>query len=286
MILKSKAILLDVTTDDIRADASIDLSRRFGGVARVYGEAARQRFSQAHVCILGLGGVGSWAVEALARSAIGQLTLVDLDHIAESNINRQIQATSESLGQAKSHALAQRVAAINPACRVEIIDDFITPDNLTAILGRDYRYVIDCIDNYRNKAALIAHCRRQRIPLLTVGGAGGMTDPLKLKIADLSRTRQDPLLAKTRKLLRQRFGFPDNPKRRFSIPALYSEEAIVYPDGAGGVSRRKPANIAASGLNCAGGFGSAVVVTASFGLAAAAHVLSRIAQERDEPTQP
>lgn len=255
-----------------------DLERRFGGVDRVYGASARRRFERAHVCVIGLGGVGSWAVEALARSAIGELTLVDLDHVAESNINRQIQATSQTLGQAKGEALRQRIAGINPACRVHLIDDFITPDNLADILERGYDHVIDCIDNFRDKAALIAHCRRRRIALLTVGGAGGMTDPLKLQITDLSRSRQDPLLARTRKLLRQQYGFPVNPDRRFSVPALWSEETIVYPDGAGNVTPRKPRGAAASGLNCAGGFGSAVVVTASFGFAAAARVLSRIAR--------
>ncbi len=256
-----------------------DAERRFGGVARVYGAEALTRFRNAHVCVLGLGGVGSWTVEALARSAIGELTLVDMDHIAESNINRQLHATTETLGQAKAEALRERIASINPDCQTHIIDDFITPDNVADILDRGYDWVIDCIDNFRAKAALLAHCRRQRLAVITVGGAGGMTDPLKLAIRDLSRSRQDPLLAKTRKRLRQQYRFPQNPARSFGIAALYSEEGLVYPDGQGGVTAQKPAGAAASGLNCAGGFGSSVAVTASFGFAAAGHVLRKLADD-------
>ena len=254
-------------------------ARRFQGVAKVYGATAHEHFTQSHVCVIGLGGVGSWVVEALARSAIGKLTLIDMDHVAESNINRQIQATDETLGKAKVQALAERITSINPLCKVNQIDDFISADNQTELLdqGRNYDWVIDCIDNFRTKSSLIYYCKRNKIKLLTMGGAGGMTDPSKIRITDLSKTRQDPLLAKVRKLLRQEYHFPDNPRRRFGIPCVFSEEHLLYPDTNGEVSPQKPKEQATSGLNCAGGFGSAVCVTASFGFYAASYVLRKLA---------
>ncbi len=241
--------------------------RRFGGIARLYGEAASQAFTRAHVAVVGVGGVGSWAVEALARSGIGELTLIDLDHVAESNINRQLQALEETLGMAKVGALAKRIAGINPACRVHCIEEMVEFDNLERLFDERFDYVIDCIDGYRQKAALIAHCRRRRIPLVTVGGAGGRIDPGRITTSDLSRSRDDPLLAKVRRLLRRDYGFPLNPKRRFEVPAAWSSEPPSIPPRD---------HCAASGLNC-GGFGSAMPVTASFGLHAAAHVLRKLA---------
>lgn len=251
--------------------------RRFSGVSRIYGDIAFQNFQNAHICIIGLGGVGSWVVEAFARSAIGSITLVDLDHVAESNINRQLQATSETLGKAKTSALADRILSINPDCHITEIEEFISPDNQAEILDQGYDWVIDCIDNFRVKASLIHYCRRNKIKLLTIGGAGGMTDPSKIQITDLSRSCQDPLLSKVRKLLRQDYHFPTNPARRFNVPCVYSEEHLVYSDGNGGVSANKPRGAAAFGLNCAGGFGSSVCVTASFGFYAASHVLDKLA---------
>lgn len=257
---------------------SASLQRRFQGVAKIYGTQGYEKFTQAHVCVIGLGGVGSWVVEALARSAIGELTLVDMDHVAESNINRQLQATDETLGKAKGQALAERIASINPGCKVHLVDDFISPENQAEILGRGYDWVIDCIDNFRTKASLIHYCRRNKIKLMTMGGAGGMSDPSKIHIVDLSKTRQDPLLAKTRKLLRQEYGFPENPSRRFGIPCVYSVEHLIYPDGSGGVTKQKPAESVATGLSCAEGFGSAVCVTAPFGFYAAGYVLRKLAE--------
>ena len=257
-------------------------SRRFSGVSRIYGDAAYQHFQQARVCIIGLGGVGSWVVEALARSAISHLTLVDLDNVAESNINRQLQATNSNLGKAKTSALAERILDINPDCHITEIEDFISPDNQAEILNNDYDWVIDCIDNFRTKASLIYYCRRNKIKLLTSGGAGGMTDPSKIQITDLSRTCQDPLLSKVRKLLRQDYHFPTNTARRFNIPCVYSEEHLVYPDGNGGVTPNKPTGAAASGLNCTGGFGSSVCVTAPFGFYAAGYVLSKLADAANQ----
>lgn len=267
------------------ADPGVDLGRRFSGVARLYGAAALARFRAAHVCVIGVGGVGSWAVEALARSGIGRLTLIDLDHVAESNVNRQIHALTDTLGMAKVDALAQRIAQINPACEVTCIDEFIEPGNVDAMLGgRGIDYMIDAIDNARAKVALIAWCREQGMPLVTVGSAGGQTDPTRIAVVDLSRTEQEPLLAKVRKRLRQQHGFPRGTKNKFGIDAVYSTEPLALPAAAAcelespGDGHASDAAIAqgVSGLNCAG-FGSSVVVTASFGLVAAGHVLRKLA---------
>ena len=266
-------------------DIEPDMDRRFGGVARLYGDAALARFQRAHICVIGVGGVGSWAVEALARSAIGQLTLIDLDNLAESNINRQIHALSSTLGQAKVSALAQRIALINPTCRVTEIEDFIDADNIAAMLpAGHFDYVIDAIDNVRAKTALIAYCRAQQIRLLTIGSAGGQIDPTRIAVCDLSRTEQEPLLAKVRKRLRALHGFPRGSKNKFGIDAVYSTEPLRFPelcktDDDSDANSDSAAGI--TGLNCAG-FGSAVVVTASFGLVAAGHVLQKLAAEADQ----
>ncbi len=257
--------------------ARTDPGRRFGGIRRLYGARALEKFCSAHVCVLGTGGVGSWAVEALARSAIGQLTLIDPDHVAESNINRQLPALDSTLGAAKVQVLEQRIGQINPACRVHTIEEFLTVDNLQALLAGDFDYIIDCIDNFRTKAHLIAHCRRNRQRIITVGGAGGQTDPTRIRVADLSRTEHDALFSKTRKLLRSDYGFPKNPQRRFDVPCVYSEENPVFPGSDGSVSAAKPDRQTLGGLTCAGGLGSSMAVTATFGLVAAAYVLRKLA---------
>lgn len=264
-------------------DIDIDFERRFGGIARLYGRAALERFKAAQVCVIGVGGVGSWVVEALARSAIGHITMIDLDNVAESNINRQIQANSDTVGKAKVTALAERIALINPFCVATEVEDFVTPENVEVMLGsQHFDYVIDAIDNVKAKTALIAYCRAQQLPLVTIGAAGGQTDPCKIEIRDLARTEQEPLLALVRKRLRQNHGFPRGSKSKFGIDAVFSMEALSNPLGvesADGVSG------GISGLNCAG-FGSSVVVTASFGLAAAAHVLRNLARPVQLATPP
>ena len=256
---------------------NLDYARRFGGVARLYGSAALERFSSARVCVIGIGGVGSWAAEALARSAIGEITLIDLDNVAESNVNRQILALDGEFGRAKVNVMAQRIRAINPVCRVHAVEEFIEESNMERLIDEQFDYVVDCIDAYRTKAALIAHCRRRKIPVITVGGAGGQVDPLKIVLADLSRTEQDPLLSKTRKLLRKDYGFSRNLKRRFSVPCVYSSEQQRQPESEQGACDLASAETGITGLNCAG-FGSSVVVTASFGLVAISHVLGKIAE--------
>jgi tRNA A37 threonylcarbamoyladenosine dehydratase len=258
--------------------ADIDFERRFGGIARLYGDAALAAFRQAHICVIGVGGVGSWAVEALARSAIGRITLIDLDHLAESNVNRQIHALTDTLGQAKVTALAERIAQINPCCEVSEVEEFVTDENIaTLIVPGRFDYVIDAIDNARAKTALVVHCRAHQIPLVTIGSAGGQMDPTKIAIIDLSRTEQEPLLARVRKRLRAHHGFPRGTKNKFGVDAVYSTEPLRHPelcttdDDAPGIT----------GLNCAG-YGSAVVVTASFGFVAAGYVLRKLAEKAEK----
>ena len=255
-------------------DSSADLERRFGGVRRLYGADALQRFQAARVCVVGIGGVGSWTAEALARSAIGRITLIDLDMVAESNTNRQIHALGSAFGKAKTEAMAERIQAINPACFIDTVEDFVTPENVGAMLGQGFDYVIDAIDQVRTKAAMVAWCYRQGIPLVTAGGAGGQIDPTQIQIADLSRTVQDPLLAKVRSLLRKEYTFTRDPKKKFGIPAVYSTEPLRYPEV--GASCDTPAS-SPSGLNCAG-YGSSVCITAVFGFFAASEALRHIAQ--------
>ena len=264
---------------------AIDFDRRFGGIARLYGDAALARFRSAHVCVIGVGGVGSWVVEALARSAIGRITMIDLDNLAESNVNRQIHALTDTLGKAKVSALAERIAQINPFCRVTEIEEFISADNLDEMIGaRNFDYVIDAIDNVRAKTALIAYCRDHAIKLVTIGGAGGQIDPTKIEVRDLCRTEQEPLLAKVRKRLRALHRFPRGTKNKFGIDAVFSTEPLRFPEAAESCEIDADDQAGITGLNCAG-FGSAMVVTAAFGLVAAAHVLRKLALEADTGPQ-
>lgn len=250
-----------------------DFARRFGGVGRLYGIAALERFRRAHVCVVGIGGVGSWAVEALARSAIGRLTLIDPDHIAESNINRQIHALDGELGKAKARAMAERISAINPRCEVRGIEEALTVENLAPLLEGGFDHIVDAIDNASVKANLVAYCRRAAIPLVCAGAAGGQVDPSRVRSDDLGLALQDPLLAKTRSLLRRHHGFPRGEGRKFGVSCVYSSEPLKYPDSTGAACDGP------QGLNCAG-FGSSVVITASFGLMAAGLVLNRLAREQ------
>ena len=260
---------------DNTAPSSADAERRFGGIRRLYGTEALTRFQAARVCVVGIGGVGSWAAEALARSAIGSITLIDLDMIAESNVNRQIHAQDGAFGKAKVEAMAQRIQSINPDCRIETIEDFVTPENVGEMLDRGFDYLIDAIDQVRTKAAMIAWCSRHALPVVTAGGAGGKSNPAQIEIADLSRTIQDPLLAKVRSLLRKEYGFTRDPKKKFGIPAAYSSEPLRYPETEGSCD----ISPAPSGLNCAG-YGSSVCVTAPFGFIAAGEALRHLSQRQ------
>jgi tRNA A37 threonylcarbamoyladenosine dehydratase len=263
----------------------VDFERRFGGIARLYGAPALERFKVAHVCVIGVGGVGSWIVEALARSAVGKITMIDLDNVAESNINRQLHALTDTLGKPKVTALADRIAQINPYCIVTEIEDFITPDNLDEMIGAgNFDYVIDAIDNAHAKAALIAYCRARGIRLITIGSAGGQTDPTRIEVRDLTKTEHEPLLARVRKLLRNQYGFSRSIKSKFGIEAVFSTEPVRMPESTETCTIGTTDEPGITGLNCAG-FGSAMVVTASFGLIAAAQVLRHLAADASSSPQ-
>ncbi|MCK0165160.1 tRNA cyclic N6-threonylcarbamoyladenosine(37) synthase TcdA [Marinobacter sp. S6332] len=259
-----------------------DYAFRFGGIERLYGRRALHAFRDAHIAVIGLGGVGSWAAEALARSGIGTITLVDMDDICVSNTNRQLHALEGQYGRTKTDAMADRLKAINPHADIRIHFGFLTLKNLTELVTPDITAVVDAIDSVKPKAALIAHCQRAKIPIVCAGGAGGQMDPTKILVADLSKTTQDPLLAKVRNLLRREYGFSRNPKRRFGIEAIYSTEQLTYPAEDGEVCLQKPATAGPSRLDCASGFGAACPVTASFGLFAASRLLNRIAKRTNQ----
>jgi tRNA A37 threonylcarbamoyladenosine dehydratase len=250
---------------------SFDHERRFGGVARLYGVEGAARLTAAHVCVVGIGGVGSWSAEALARSGVGRITLVDLDMVAESNTNRQIHALGDIYGKAKVDAMAERILAINPACQVNCVEDFVTAENIEQILGQDFSVIVDAIDQVRVKAAMIAFCRRRKLPIVVAGAAGGQLDPTQIRIADLTQTIQDPLLAKVRSILRREYGFARDGKKKFGVPAVYSTEPLRYP----ATDSSCDIESGPAGLNCAG-FGSSVCVTSAFGMAAAAQAIQII----------
>lgn len=260
-----------------------DLQRRFGGINRLYGAAALDRLAQSHVIVIGIGGVGSWAAEALARSGLGKLTLVDLDHIAESNFNRQLHALESTQGQAKVEAMAQRVAQINPQCKVRCVDDFLTPENVADIIGSDPQtLVLDAMDQVAAKIELIAWCKRHKQTVVTCGAAGGKQRGELVQVADLSETTQDPLLAKVRTGLRRDHRFPagqlksakpGNKKTRFGIQAVYSAEAVKRPVQVGD-SCAPFDPMGGAPLACAG-YGSLVTVTAVFGMVAAGLLIDR-----------
>ena len=273
---------------DINQDTN--QNRRFAGVARLYGEPGLQAFEKAHVLVTGLGGVGSWAVEALARSGIGELTLMDFDHIALSNVNRQLHAIEDNFGKSKSEAMAERVKQINPNIKLNVIDEFLTPDNLDAHLHKNaenrYFVVLDATDDVKMKIALAAYCearddigrarnveqsdrKSSTITLVICGGAGGKLDPSRIKAADLAKTTQDPVLSKVRYALRKEYGFSSDPKKRLGITAIYSDEPRQ--------------GVASGGLSCAG-YGSAVTVTATFGFVAAAEVLKLLQKQQLKST--
>jgi tRNA threonylcarbamoyladenosine dehydratase len=249
---------------DLSAPAA-PLARRFGGVARLYGEPAAACFRASHVVVVGIGGVGSWTAEALARSAIGELTLVDLDHIAESNVNRQIHALEDAFGQSKVVAMAQRIAAINPLCVVHAADEFASADNAARLVsGADV--VVDCIDQVRAKVALIVAARVAAVPVVSCGAAGGRSDPTRVRCGDLGLLVGDPLLSKVRYRLRREHGFPaaSVARPRFGVTGVYSDEPLRRPHEA--------ETRLAAGLACAG-YGSSVAVTATMGFVAAAQAL-------------
>lgn len=243
--------------------------QRFGGIGRLYTPEGLAKLCQAHICVIGIGGVGSWAVEALARSGIGKITMIDMDDICVTNINRQIHAMTGTVAQLKTEAMKERIERINPECVVEIIDDFITSENIPEYLNRGYDYVIDAIDSVKTKAALIAYCKRNKIRMITTGGAGGQTDPTQIQITDLSKTIQDPLASKVRSLLRKEYNFSQNPKRKFGIDCVFSTQPLIFPKMGEGCE-------VSATMNCANGFGAVTMVTATFGFFAVSRVIDKL----------
>jgi tRNA A37 threonylcarbamoyladenosine dehydratase len=253
-----------------------DSAERFSGIQRLYGAVAAEQIRAMHVCVIGIGGVGSWAVEALARSGVAALTLIDYDEICVTNINRQVHAIDSSLGSKKIVAMSERVKGINPQCHCTVLDDFITDKNLFDHLSVESGIdcVIDAIDSIKFKAALIYYCKRNRIPVITTGAAGGLTDPCQIMIKDLARTFNDPLAAKVRARLRAEHGFTRNPKRTFGVECVFSSQQQVYPKEDGSVGYRKP-GVHGVHLDCRMGYGSASFVTATMGFAAVSRIIEK-----------
>jgi len=249
--------------------------RRFGGVGRLLGAQGLEQLRQAHVCVVGLGGVGSWAVEALARSGIGKLTLIDLDDVCISNVNRQLHALNGELGKPKVEVMARRVQAINPDCIIDPKQCFFLASNAREILQTRFDAVLDAIDSPSGKALLIAHCRQREIPVVTTGGAGGRRDPSKIVVTDLAFSSHDRLLQEVRRKLRQDHGFPRG-DCAFGVECVLSRESAVFPTAEGCVSLERPESLDLR-LDCSSGFGTASFVTGTFGLIAASRVVLQIA---------
>ncbi len=253
----------------ISSVVQMDVERRFGGLDRLYGVTGAQRIRAAHIAVVGIGGVGSWAVEALARSGVGRLTLIDLDHISESNINRQIHALETTLGQAKVLAMRDRIAQINPACEVDCIEEFVEPGNWPSLLPAGVSGVIDACDQMHAKTAMAAWALQNKISFITVGAAGGKRLAHKVDIEDLSAITHDPLLAQLRYRLRKEHGAAREGKK-IGITGVFSREAVSQPDASCAVEGD-------GSLNCSG-YGSLVSVTATFGQCAAGWLMNEISQ--------
>jgi tRNA A37 threonylcarbamoyladenosine dehydratase len=254
-----------------------DFETRFGGIARLYGQAGLQRLRAAHVCVVGIGGVGTWAAEALARSGLGALTLVDLDEVCVTNINRQLHALTGTVGRAKVAVMAERIRAINPGCRVAAEQKFFNAQTSAGLLAPEFDFILDAIDSVTNKVLLLAHCREKALPAVSCGGAGGRRDGTQVRTADLARVTHDRLLAEVRKKLRKEFHFPADGSP-MKIECVFSAETPVFAQPDGSVCANRAAAADGTRLNCNGGLGSAAFVTGAFGFAAAGIVVRQIAR--------
>lgn len=262
-------------------DLPNDYSQRFGGIARLYGDQALNAFYQAHIAIIGLGGIGSWVAEALARTGIGALTLIELDDICITNTNRQLHTLHHTIGQQKNATLCKRLKNINPSIILNSHEDFLTKNNISQYITSSHHVVIDAIDSSAVKAALAAHCSWHKQRLIMAGSSGGKTNPTNITVSDLSQTVADPMLAKVRNLLHRHHNFERNKKRKYRIDAVYSTEHRVYPQPDGSVCNNKK-NLQqeeSTKLDCASGFGSASMVTGSFGFTMAAKAVERYLQD-------
>lgn len=251
---------------------------RFSGIARLYGMDALETFRSAKVAVVGIGGVGSWAAEGLIRTGFENIHLIDMDDICITNTNRQIHTKQTTVGQLKVEAMADRLRLINPEANVVPVMDFLTKDNIEHHLT-GFDFVIDAIDSVQVKAALISWCKRRKVPIITTGAAGGQMDPTQITVGDLNKTYNDPLARKVRAILRREYNFSRNQKRNYSIMCVFSTEQLSYPQPDGTVCKQKSFSEAGVKLDCAGGFGAATMVTATFGLVAASKVAERLAKK-------
>lgn len=248
---------------------------RFSGIGRLFGTHGAERIRNSHVCVIGIGGVGSWAVEALARSGVGRLTLVDLDDVCISNVNRQLHALTGTFGRPKVEVMAERARLINPDCQINARQEFFLQSNAEAILAERYDYVFDAIDRVTMKGLLIAGCVQRNIPVMTAGGAGGRRNPAAIEVADLAFSCNDRLLKHVRKELRSKHGFSQADKP-FGVPCVFSREPVVYAQHDGTVSCER-GDTTDFRIDCATGFGTASFVTGTFGLVAAGKIVEAIA---------
>ncbi|RMN51608.1 ThiF protein [Pseudomonas syringae pv. apii] len=258
---------------------------RFAGIARLYGSEGLARLRAAHVAIVGIGGVGSWAAEAMARSGVGEISLFDMDDVCVSNSNRQLHALDTTVGRPKVEVMAERIRAINPDCVVHAVSDFVTRDTMAECITPDMDFVIDCIDSVNAKAALISWCKRRKIQMVTTGGAGGQIDPTLIQIADLNRTFNDPLASKVRSTLRRDYGFSRTPNRHYSVPCVFSTEQLRYPKPDGSICLEKKFIGDGVKLDCAGGFGAVMMVTATFGMIAATRAVDKLVAGTRRPSE-
>jgi len=258
------------------SDASLNYDFRFGGIERLYGPGSLERLRQARVLVVGIGGVGSWVAEALVRSGIGAIDLADMDDVCESNINRQIHALDGAIGNPKTEAMAERCRLINPGCAVRSLNQFYTEKTSESFFDEPLDFVMDAIDSVKHKCHLIDQCKRRSIPIIVSGGAGGRVDPTRIQSVDLSKSYNDKLLQRVRKLLRSDYGFPKQENRRFKIECVFSPEDAYYPENCDldeeKTSRR---------LDCSSGYGAATHITGAFAFIAASRIVQRIAQGRE-----
>lgn len=286
-VFSATKIAAPILAQHSMSDASLPLSheylQRFGGVARLYGQDALVALNRAHFAVIGLGGVGSWTAEALARSGVGELTLIELDDVCVTNTNRQSHALKSAIGHSKNQTVSARLKEINPEIILHSIEDFIDQDNMNALIGKQHHVVIDAMDAAHIKARLVAYCLAIKVRLITVGSSGGKRDPSQVRVDDLGRTESDPMLGKIRTQLYRHFNFARDRNRKFRVDAVYSTEQMIYPKPDGSVCMDKQFLQEGVKLDCAGGFGSSVMVTGTFGFVAANRAIERYLEKALKP---
>lgn len=258
------------------SEITTDTMQRFGGIIRLYGNTAFKKIQQSHALVIGIGGVGSWTAEALVRSGIGQITLMDMDDICVTNTNRQVHTHRDTIGQSKIEVMSERLKAINPQLNIRLVNDFIDKENLGDYITADFSIVIDAIDNAIDKAELIGYCQKNNIRIITTGSSGGKKDPSKVAYSDLYKTPGDQLFVKTRNNLRRRHGFSRDTEVPFGIEAIYSTESMTYPDNQGETCSTKTFIQSGEKLDCGSGYGASTMITASFGLLAASRAIEQL----------